>query len=141
MPANGADARTPVIDNQELLMYRRSMTAPFPRTPDVDLTQAASLFHALSDETRLAVLEMLRGGERCVCELQDALGAAQSRLSFHLKVLKCAGLVTDRREGRWAYYSLVPGTLGLAHDVIRALGTDRVTARRGLKVFGRCCGT
>ncbi|HEX5820087.1 MAG TPA: metalloregulator ArsR/SmtB family transcription factor [Gemmatimonadales bacterium] len=115
------------------------MTAPIPTTPGVDLAQAAALFHALSDETRLAVLEMLRGGERCVCELQDALGAAQSRLSFHLKVLKAAGLVTDRREGRWAYYALVPGTLGVAHDVIRALGTDRVTARRGLKVFGRCC--
>jgi ArsR family transcriptional regulator, arsenate/arsenite/antimonite-responsive transcriptional repressor len=115
------------------------MTSPVPRTPDIELTQAARLFHALSDETRLAVLEMLRGGERCVCELQDALGAAQSRLSFHLKVLKAAGLVTDRREGRWAYYALVPGTLGSAHDVIRALATDRVTARRGLKVFGRCC--
>lgn len=115
------------------------MTAPMPRPPAVDLAQAATLFHALSDETRLAVLDMLRSGERCVCELQDALGAAQSRLSFHLKVLKAAGLVTDRREGRWAYYAVVPGTLGVAHDVIRTLGTDRVTARRGLKVFGRCC--
>jgi ArsR family transcriptional regulator len=64
------------------------------------------LFHALSDETRLAVVEMLRGGERCVCDLQDALDAAQSRLSFHLKVLKDAGLVTDRKDGRWSYYAL-----------------------------------
>jgi ArsR family transcriptional regulator len=116
------------------------MTTPLPTPPGLDRPRAAQLFHALSDETRLAVLELLRGGERCVCELQDALGAAQSRLSFHLKVLKEAGLVTDRREGRWAYYTLAPGTLGAAHDVIRALATDRVTARRGLKVFGRCCG-
>jgi ArsR family transcriptional regulator len=116
------------------------MTAPLPVPPGLDRPRAARLFHALSDETRLAVLELLRGGERCVCELQDALGAAQSRLSFHLKVLKEAGLVTDRREGRWAYYTLAPVTLGAAHDVIRALATDRVTARRGLKVFGRCCG-
>jgi len=115
------------------------MASTLPRIPDLDLVRAAGLFHALSDETRLAVLDMLRGGERCVCELQDALGAAQSRLSFHLKVLKEAGLVTDRREGRWSYYALVPDTLGMAHDVIRALGTDRVAARRGLKVFGRCC--
>ena len=50
----------------------------------VDLARAATLFHALSDETRLAILEMLRGGERCVCDLQADLGAAQSRLSFHL---------------------------------------------------------
>jgi len=117
-----------------------AMSAPLRPAPDVDLARAARLFHALSDETRLAVLELLRGGERCVCELQDALDAAQSRLSFHLKVLKDAGLVTDRREGRWTHYSIVPGTFAVVHDVIRALGTDRVTARRGLKVFGRCCG-
>lgn len=49
---------------------------------------------------------MLRSGERCVCELMDALDAAQSRLSFHLRVLKDAELVTDRREGRWVYYTL-----------------------------------
>jgi ArsR family transcriptional regulator len=52
---------------------------------------------------------MLRDGERCVCELTEALSSGQSRLSFHLKTLKEAGLVQDRREGRWAYYSLVPG--------------------------------
>lgn len=66
----------------------------------------AQLFHALSDETRLAVLDMLREGERCVCDLQGALDAAQSRLSFHLKVLRDAGLVTDRKQGRWSYYAL-----------------------------------
>jgi ArsR family transcriptional regulator len=49
---------------------------------------------------------MLSHQERCVCELQAALDAAQSRLSFHLKVLKDAGLVVDRRDGRWVYYSL-----------------------------------
>jgi ArsR family transcriptional regulator len=106
---------------------------------DLDLARTARLFHALSDETRLGVLEMLRGGERCVCELQDELDAAQSRLSFHLKVLKEAGLVRDRKEGRWSYYALVPETLGVAHDVVRALATEG-SARRGLRVFGSCCG-
>ena len=106
---------------------------------DLDLAQTARLFHALSDETRLAVLQMLRGGERCVCELQDQLDAAQSRLSFHLRVLKEAGLVRDRKEGRWSYYALVPDTLGVAHDVVRALATE-TGARRTLKVFGNCCG-
>lgn len=67
---------------------------------------AASWFHALSDETRLEIVEVLSHGERCVCQLQDVLTAAQSRLSFHLKVLKDAGLVSDRREGRWMYYAL-----------------------------------
>jgi len=84
---------------------------PRPRT---DLGNAAALFHALSDETRLAILEMLQDVEWCVCDLQSALGAAQSRLSFHLKVLKDAGLVVDRREGRWSYYAVVPERLAEA---------------------------
>jgi ArsR family transcriptional regulator len=113
-----------------------------PASAKFDLVGAARLFQALSDETRLAILEMLRGGERCVCELQQALDAAQSRLSFHLRVLKEAGLVRDRKEGRWSYYSLVPGTLETAHDVVRILATERTAKhdRRELKVLGNCCG-
>jgi len=68
--------------------------------------RAIELFHALSDETRLEIIELLRKGERCVCELTDTLDAAQSRLSFHLRVLKEAGIVRDRKEGRWVYYEL-----------------------------------
>ncbi len=67
---------------------------------------AATWFHALADPTRLEIAQLLSHGERCVCELQSTLAAAQSRLSFHLKVLKEAGLVTDRRDGRWVYYAL-----------------------------------
>ena len=83
-----------------------------------DLEQAQRWFHALSDETRLQLLELLRDGEQCVCDLTDALDAAQSRLSFHLKTLKDAGLVTDRKQGRWVYYALNPETLdGVAEFV------------------------
>jgi len=71
-----------------------------------DIGRAARWFHALSDATRLEIVGLLSHGERCVCELQNALDAAQSRLSFHLKTLKDAGLVSDRREGRWVYYAL-----------------------------------
>ena len=113
-------------------------------TAALDLTRAARLFHALSDETRLGILDMLRQGERCVCDLQADLDAAQSRLSFHLKVLKAAGLVTDRKEGRWSYYTLVPEAFGEAHDIVRALATEGAaggrTGARPLRVFGRCCG-
>jgi ArsR family transcriptional regulator len=69
--------------------------------------RAIELFHALSDETRLGIIELLRKGERCVCELTDTLDAAQSRLSFHLRVLKDAGIVSDRKDGRWVHYELV----------------------------------
>lgn len=66
--------------------------------------RAVDLFHALADRTRLEILEELKEGECCVCELTDTLQAGQSRLSFHLKVLKDAGLIQDRRDGRWMYY-------------------------------------
>lgn len=65
----------------------------------------------MSDQTRLEIVAMLSHGERCVCDLQEALDAAQSRLSFHLKTLKDAGLVTDRRDGRWIHYALNPEVL------------------------------
>src|SRR5437867_11050519 len=87
--------------------------------PDTD--RAVRLFHALSDGTRLSILHRLRFGERCVCDLTDALDAAQSRLSFHLKVLKDAGLVTDRKEGRWMYYTLNADTLAEAGEMVEAL--------------------
>jgi ArsR family transcriptional regulator, arsenate/arsenite/antimonite-responsive transcriptional repressor len=68
-------------------------------------------FQAVAEETRFRVVQLLADGERCVCELQYELGAAQSRLSFHLKKLKDAGVVSDRRDGRWVYYALVPEAL------------------------------
>ena len=102
-----------------------------------DRTRAVTLFHALSDATRLAILEMLRGGEQCVCDLQDQLDAAQSRLSFHLRVLREAGLVEDRKEGRWSYYRIAPEALAEVHDLAVALQPRK----GGLPVLrsGSCC--
>jgi ArsR family transcriptional regulator, arsenate/arsenite/antimonite-responsive transcriptional repressor len=100
-----------------------------------ELTRLARVFHALSDETRLCLVAMLRSGERCVCDLTEALESGQSRLSFHLRTLKDAGLVQDRREGRWAYYSLVPGALDGLDEAIMELST--AAAVRTVKA--RCC--
>jgi ArsR family transcriptional regulator, arsenate/arsenite/antimonite-responsive transcriptional repressor len=99
------------------------------RTP-IDLERAPRLFHALSDPTRLSILQRLRFGERCVCDLTDALEAAQSRLSFHLKVLKDAGLVTDRREGRWMYYTLNTDTLAEVGEVVESIASAPSAAER-----------
>ena len=88
------------------------------------------LFHALSDQTRLSILQRLRFGERCVCDLTDALDAAQSRLSFHLKVLKDAGLVTDRREGRWMYYTANTEALAEVGELAAALAAEPSAAER-----------
>ncbi len=104
----------------------------------IDHGRGAQLFHALSDETRLALLDLLRGGEKCVCDLQGALGAAQSRLSFHLGVLKDAGLVTDRKEGRWSYYRITPEALREVHDLAVMLQPG-IGSTRTLRI-GRCCG-
>ncbi len=71
-----------------------------------DRPALARRFRALADEKRLQIVELLRGGERCVCELVDALRVPQPLLSFHLKTLKQAGLVIDRRAGRWVHYRL-----------------------------------
>jgi ArsR family transcriptional regulator len=115
-------------------------------TANADLDRAVGLFHALSDATRLAALDMLRDGEKCVCELQDQLDVAQSRLSFHLKVLKDAGLVEDRREGRWSYYTIVPDALDEAHDLVINFLPKRLGSRRTLRVVNSgssrssCCG-
>ena len=78
-------------------------------------------FQAVAEETRLAIVGLLSGGERCVCELQAELGAAQSRLSFHLKKLKDAGVISHRRKGRWIYYRLVPEALEEMRGVLGEL--------------------
>ena len=106
-----------------------------PTTAKVDIRNAARLFHALSDETRIAIIVRLRDGEKCVCDLTDLLDAAQSRLSFHLKTLKDAGLVHDRRNGRWVHYSLNRETLG---DIENLLGTLK-PSRRLLTQAADCC--
>jgi ArsR family transcriptional regulator len=100
------------------------------------LLRSARVFQALSDETRIAIVDRLRGGERCVCDLQDLLEASQSRLSFHLKCLKDAGLVVDRKQGRWSYYSLVPGAL---EEAVGALVDVKESALRVLPGT-ECCG-
>jgi ArsR family transcriptional regulator len=95
--------------------------------------RAVELFHALSDETRLQIIELLRKGERCVCELTDSLDAAQSRLSFHLRVLRDAGIVRDRKDGRWVYYELDPEVFEETESLVSELKP------RALAVRQNCC--
>ncbi|MBI5102055.1 MAG: metalloregulator ArsR/SmtB family transcription factor [Nitrospirae bacterium] len=64
------------------------------------------IFKALSEETRLRILKLLEHGELCVCDIVSALDMVQPKVSFHLNVLKGAGLLTDRKQGRWIHYRL-----------------------------------
>ncbi len=101
-----------------------------------DASRAAILFHALADQIRLDVVDLLSDGERCVCELMDQLGLAQSRLSWHLKTLTDAGIIRGRREGRWNYYSLNPDVLGEATAYLEAVAA---TPRRAKRTAKACC--
>ena len=76
------------------------------QTSALSANAIAASFHALSEPLRIQILDLLRTKELCVCDLCEALKATQSKLSFHLKVLKEAELVRSRQEGRWIYYSL-----------------------------------
>jgi ArsR family transcriptional regulator, arsenate/arsenite/antimonite-responsive transcriptional repressor len=100
-----------------------------------DLTGITRQFRALSDENRLRIVDLLRNGERCVCELTDALDLGQSLLSFHLKTLKDAGLVTDRREGRWAYYTLNTEAFAQLEEFVGGLPSRRLAV-----LAAQCCG-
>lgn len=65
-----------------------------------------TIFKALSDETRLRILKLLENGELCVCDIVAALDMIQPKVSFHLAVLKEAGLIKDRKQGKWVHYSI-----------------------------------
>ncbi len=71
-----------------------------------NLTKVLAAFHALSDPIRLQIVELLRSHELCVCELCEQLNVKQSKMSFHLKILKEADLLRSYQQGRWTYYSL-----------------------------------
>jgi|SRR3954469_14500516 ArsR family transcriptional regulator len=92
------------------------MPAFDPRTRAI----AALRFRALGDETRLRILEELIPGEQCVADLMESTGLGQSLVSHHLRTLRDAGLVTDRRDGRWSYYSIVDPALIAIRRAVQA---------------------
>ncbi|WP_017662147.1 ArsR/SmtB family transcription factor [Baaleninema simplex] len=99
------------------------------KTPNVLDEKSIGLgFRALSDSLRLQILDLLCDREHCVCELCDLLDTPQSKLSFHLKVLRDAKLVSPRQEGRWVYYSLNFSQLTALEQYLGKF--QRSTARR-----------
>ena len=101
------------------------------------LERHAALFRALSDPRRLRILDLLRVGEQCVCDLQADLDCGQSLLSFHLRSLRDAGLVTVRKEGRWSHYRLAATAFDHAEQAIAAY---RVPASERRRLPVNCCG-
>ncbi len=76
-----------------------------------ELSSEVKVFKALADENRLRILKLLREGELCACELTVALSTCQSTVSHHLSVLKNAGLIKERKEGKWSYFRLSDGAV------------------------------
>lgn len=71
-----------------------------------ELRKIAEFYKALGDETRLTILDMLARQEMCACEIIAKLGMSQPAVSHHLKILRQAELVRDKKGGKWIYYSL-----------------------------------
>ncbi|MCR8968409.1 helix-turn-helix transcriptional regulator [Facklamia sp. 7083-14-GEN3] len=71
-----------------------------------DLKVIVDQYKALSDENRLAILQLLKNGEQCACVLLEQLDLSQSGLSYHMKKLVESGIVKERQEGKWVYYRI-----------------------------------
>ncbi len=89
------------------------------------LDRSADLFKVLMHPTRLAILEMLRDGEECVCHMTAALGARQAYVSQQLMVLREAGLVIDRRDGWNIYYRVTRPEVYAVLDAARSMVGDQ----------------
>jgi ArsR family transcriptional regulator len=86
----------------------------------ISLEAAATAFSALSDPVRLRILGELAGGERCVCRLLEQIDVAPNLVSYHLRVLREAGLVSASRRGRWVDYRLADDALTALRAAIPA---------------------
>lgn len=80
----------------------------------ISIEQRVELFKALADPNRLEILSILARDVRCNCHLQDLLDLAPNLLSYHLKILREAGLIVGERRGRWIDYSIAPEAKSLA---------------------------
>jgi ArsR family transcriptional regulator len=113
--------------------------------------ELVNMAKALSDPTRVRIIYALLDRELCVCELCDALQVTQSTLSTHLQMIRGAGLVSARKEGKWMYYEILPAARRVLEGFFRSFGsalkTDNVLSRdtRDLKRRlamrdnGSCC--
>ena len=100
------------------------------------MEQQAAAFKALGEPTRLKLAALLAGfGEACVCQLAEAIGEPDFKVSRHLSVLRSAGLVVSRREGTWIYYRLAAAEssfLASLHDCLRVVVAGQPVVQQGI---------
>ena len=97
---------------------------------------AIKMFKALSDETRLRIYLLLLQGELCVCELVNILNIEQSRISHSVRILKEAGLVVNRREGKWIFYAVNPEKEN--NRIIQILKNELKLPKQDLQNITKC---
>ena len=78
---------------------------------ELEIEVEAEIFKAMADPCRLKILMLLREGELCVCEIMIGLDRPQSSTSHHLSILRDAGLIKERKDGRWSRYRLSEGAV------------------------------
>jgi ArsR family transcriptional regulator, arsenate/arsenite/antimonite-responsive transcriptional repressor len=109
-----------------------------------------AMFRAVSDRTRLRILNLLRDGELCVCHIVDVLNLPQPKVSRHLAYLRRTGLVLARKEGLWSYYHLAAAQSEFHEKLLQCLGTcfkevpdlsrDAERLKKSIAEWaGRCC--
>ncbi len=92
-----------------------------------DTAKTATIFKALCDETRVSIISFLQSGEKCACMISEELGIAQSKLSYHMKILCESGLVESWYVGKWTHYQISPAGSALALSVLKELTTCEST--------------
>lgn len=101
-----------------------------------DHQEHAKVFKALCDPKRLAILEQLRGGEKCACMLLEPMDLTQSGLSYHMKILCDSGLVDSWQEGKWTHYCLSLTGQRRAVELLLALTTPDTDGEQNCRECG-----
>lgn len=142
--------RLPPDYTRRLLLF--ADTATFPKLRNAytringykhAMRELSDIFKALGDVTRLRILALLiQHGELCVCDIENVIGATQSKTSRHLRYLLHAGLVQDRRVGVWVHYRISPdsdGRIGIIRRALKKLLTPELTADLNARFTQQCC--
>lgn len=97
-------------------------------------------FKAISDETRLKIIDMLSYGEMCACEILEGLSISQSTLSYHMKILSESGFVNAVRDGAWMRYTLNKGrTCEVIAFLTRITNEKKVDVKNNKRSDNQCC--
>jgi ArsR family transcriptional regulator len=97
---------------------------------DPTIVEVSELFAALSDPVRVRIVDLLAGGGRCVCDLLRDVDVAPNLLSYHLRVLRRAGLIVGTRRGRWVDYRLAQEGLDRLHAALPSVSPEVVGTER-----------